>query len=820
MIKLSMRRPRVAPDMLSSATPFRLILICLLMLSCASGLAQRNDRVRQDLNAGWLFERQAHGSGELGSFDRDRAAASTIETRFVGAQNPTYNDSDWQAIHLPHTWNAYDVSDEKAGYWRGIGWYRKHFRVEKQFAGKRIVLQFEGVNQTAEFWLNGRYVGMHKGGYTGFSFEITPLFEADNVLTIKVDNLFDGDLPPTVKTDYSFYGGIYRSVTLLITEPTYISHFYWTTPDVSENSASLRLHSEVENRTSRAKHLKLTQEVLDPSGKVTTTVSSTVDLAPGGAAPVEQQSPTILKPLLWSPSAPNLYHVRTTLVEGARVIDVLESPLGFRWFQFDPQRGLILNGKRIQVQGTNWHQSYPGMGNALPKSRHVLDMEEMHGMGVNFWRTSHYPHDKATIDASDRLGLMVWEELPINKEIGNLGKYLDNVSVMAREMIERDRNDPSILLWGIAGEVNAPIPVAKTVVQTIANLYRQLDPTRPVAMHAPRGEEIEALVDVVGASAGAETDEKHRKYPNRPYLDAEYSVALIGRGIYGADKESEDAGVWNHEHYLGELNGRPWMSGGCIWNQFDYDGEEYDPVIPHVVSFGMEDAWRIPKEVYSFYQSQWTEKPMVHIFGHWTWPGQEGKTREVKVFSNADDVQLFLNDQPLGPGNRDMKTHLLHPPVVWHIAYQPGTLRAVAKSGQAQIGDERRTAGPAYKIVLSTDTTQLTSGDDNSLAYVTARVVDEAGTTVPGATQAITFTSYGPGELMMQSWLGHGTGLTWNAIDGVTRIVFRSTPRTGRAIISAYSPGLRIGRVDIDVKAAGKPDEMNYKELFQKDELN
>jgi beta-galactosidase len=812
MIKFSMRTPRVPP--------FRLFVISLLVFCCGSGFAEPGDRVQQDLNAGWLFARQSHGSGELGSFDRNRAGASDTEARFVGAENPAYKDSDWQAISLPHTWNAFDVSDEKAGYWRGIGWYRKHFRVDKQYSGKRIVLEFEGVNQTAEVWLNGKRVATHKGGYTGFSVEITPLFDADNVLMVKVDNLFDADLPPTVKTDYSFYGGIYRSVKLLITEPTYLSHFYWTTPEVSESSSSLHLHSEVENQTSRARHLKLTQEVLDPSGKIAATVSSSIDVLPGRATSVDQKSPTILNPLLWSPAAPNLYHIRTTLLEGEHLVDAIQSPLGFRWFKFDPQRGLILNGKRVQVQGTNWHQSYPGMGNAVPKSRHVLDMEAMHDMGVNFWRTSHYPHDRATIEASDRLGLMVWEELPINKEIGNVSKYLDNVSVMAREMIERDRNDPSILLWGIAGEVNAPIPVARIVVQTIANLYRKLDPTRPVAMHSPRGEEIEALVDVVGASASPETDDKHRKYPNRSYLDAEYSVAITGRGLYGTDKNSENTGVQNHERYLGELYSRPWMAGGCIWNQFDYDGEEYDPVIPHIVSFGMQDVWRIPKETYFFYQSQWAAKPMVHIFGHWTWPGEEGKTREVKVFSNTDDVQLFLNGKSLGPGSHDMNVHTPHPPLVWQVAYEPGILRAVAKSGQTQVEDEQRTAGPAYKIILSTDSTELASGDENSLAYLTARVVDEAGVTVPGATQAITFTSYGPGELMPESWLGHGTGLTWNAIDGMTRIAFRSTARTGRAVISAYSPGLRIGRVDVDVKATGKPDEMDYKELFQKDELH
>jgi beta-galactosidase len=756
----------------------------------------------------------------LGSFDRENVDGAKIEPRFAGAEKPKYDDSTWDSIDLPHTWNAYDVSDEEPGYWRGIGWYRKHFRVDKKFAGKRIVLEFEGVNQTAKVWLNGRFLGTHKGGYTGFSFEIAPRLDDDNVLTVKVDNLFDSTVPPTVKTDYSFYGGIYRSVDLLITDPTYVSDMYWITPTVSEFEARVELHSQVTNHSGRALQLHLTQQIFDPDNKLVTAKVTTISLGPGETKALTQTGGAIRNPLLWSPKTPNLYRIRTLLTEGPRNVDFLETPLGLRWYKFDPQHGLILNGKRIQIQGSNWHQSYPGMGNALPKSRQIKDVEAMHDMGVNFWRTSHYPHDVSTMEASDRLGLMVWEELPINKEIGDVNAYKQNVSTMAREMIQRDRNHPSVFVWGIAGEVNAPLSVSVNVVKTVADQYRKLDPSRPVGMHAPRYDEVAAQVDIVGEGVGPETDTKHLQHPDRPYLVAEYSTGLIGRGLYGMGQDSEDKALEGHEKYLSDLNKRPWMAGGCIWNQADYDGETYDPVIPHIVSFGMEDIWRIPKEVYYFYQSQWTEKPMVHIVGHWTWPGQEGKVREVKVYSNAKKVELFLNERSLGAGIRRDDTGLRHAPFVWQVPYQPGVLRAVAKMGQVEIQDERRTAGPAYKIVLTTDTDHLISGDPDSLAYLTATVRDENGVAVPGDHSAITFTSYGPGQLLKQAWLGHGTGYTWNAVDGKTRVAFRATSRSGRAVISAYSPGLRIGRASINVTAPGKPDEMNYREEFKTDELN
>lgn len=792
----------------------------LLVLACISARAESGPRVRENFNQGWLFERQSNGSGALGSFDRDTSAAAVIEPRFRGAPQPAYDDSNWQRINLPHTWNAHDVMDEVPGYWRGIGWYRKHFKLYPKFTGKRIFLEFEGVNLVSEFWLNGAYLGIHKSGYTSFELDITPhvhFGSAENVLTVKVDNLYHATIPPTVKTDYSFYGGIYRDVWLRVTDPVFLSSVYWTTPAIDVQRATLQLHTLLKNTTDASRQLTVLQEILDPNQKVVASLSRVASAAPGTAIEIDQSS-EVTNPKLWSPDSPSLYTIRSTLRERARTLDVVENPLGFRWFRFDPQKGFFLNGKRLQIQGVNWHQSYPGMGNALPNSRHWKDMALIREMGCNFWRTSHYPHDPATMDASDRLGLLVWEELPVNKEIGNPDEYIINALEMANEMIARDRNHPSVVLWGIAGEVNAPHAVSKRVIASVAHAYRELDPTRPVAMHAPRGEDIEALADVIGLGADRETDEKHLRFPNRSYMVGEYSAALMGRGIYGGGPNSEEVACERHEQYLAEVNRRPWLAGGCIWNAFDYDGESYDTVIPHVVAFGMTDIWRIPKEVFYFYQSQWSAKPMVHIVGPWTWPDQEDHARSVKIYSNTPRVELFLNGRSLGVKDDAPAASLLHPPRVWEVAYQPGVLRAVARLSGSEIVDERKTAGAPYQIILSSDAAELRSGDPESLAYLTAIIADKDGTLVPDATTAITFTSYGPGELLPQTWLGHGTGFTWNAIGGMTRIAFRATPRTGDAVISAYSPGLRMGRTSIRISAPGKPNEMDYKERFEEDE--
>ncbi|MGA2073133.1 MAG: glycoside hydrolase family 2 TIM barrel-domain containing protein [Terriglobia bacterium] len=788
--------------------------------SAQSASTEGGRRRRENFNHDWRFARQAHGTGALGSFDRENGAAAEVEPRFRNAHRPEYDDSDWDAINLPHTWNQFDSRDEAPGYWRGVGWYRKHFRLPSQYSGRRVFLEFEGASSVAEFWLNGQRVGEHKGGYTSFEFDVTRYVkfdDAENVLTVKADNLFRGTLPPTVKTDYTFYGGIYRDVWLRITQPTYISDVIWHTPSVSESAATLQIRSRLVNETSGARELTLVQEVLNPQGEIIKTFSHPARVSPHEPLEVTQDA-TVEEPLLWSPETPNVYRVRSSLRAGTELVDTVENPLGFRWFKFDPQRGFFLNGKRVQVQGTNWHQVYPGMGNALPNSRHVLDMEIMRAMGVNFWRTSHYPHDPATMESSDRLGLMVWEELPIGKEIGEPREYIANVETLAREMIRRDRNHPCIIVWGIAGEVNASRAVTRRVVGAVAARYRELDPSRPAAMHEPRGEDAEALVDVVGLGVGKETEAKHQRFPSRPYLVAEYSAATMGRGIYGGGPESEEQACENHEKYLRELYRRPWMAGGMIWHQFDYEGETYDTVIPHIVAFGMGDVYRIPKDVYYFYQSQWTAKPMVHILGHWTWPTADGQARTVKVFSNAGDVELILNGKSLGAKTDAPDGELPHPPRVWSVPYHPGTLVAVARHAGKEIRDERRTAGAPHHLVLEADKRELESGDLESLAYITVRVMDEKGVVVPSAALPVTFTSDGPGELLRQSSLGHGTGWTLDTVAGLAQMAFRSTDRTGHATVSAYSPGLRMGRTEISVQAPGKPDEMEYKERFDNDE--
>ncbi len=776
-------------------------------------------RWRENFNSGWLFCRQTHGGGVLGSFDRDTSDGAAIEPRFRDANGPEYDDSSWETIDLPHTWNSFDGCDAIPGYFRGIGWYRKHFTIDSELSGKRVFLEFEGANQVCEFWLNGQRVGVHKGGYTSFEYDVTDqvLFGTrENVLSVKVDNLYDPNISPTVKTDVTFYGGIYRDVWVRFTEPVYLSMVYWTTPRVTDRTAEIVIYSTATNTTSQTANLSLTQEVFDPSGRMAGTSAASVEIPAHGSREVKQEIAPIQHPELWAPDTPSLYQIRTSLRDEKKFIDTIETPLGLRWFHFDARHGFSLNGRRLQLQGTTWFQSYPGLGNALPNSRHFKDMKMIREMGVNFFRTSHYPHDPAVMEACDHLGILVLEELFIGEEVADTPEYLSIQSQSAEEMILRDRNHPCLIMNGFCGEIDAAPDVAARVISTIVKKYRELDPTRIVTMHAPRIEANKAILDVVGLySTWEEDDRDHRLHPERKYMIEEYTVANIGRGIYGMGPESEDRGCVEHEKFISQVNRRPWIAGSALWHQFDYDGETYDPVVPHLVTFGMADCWRIPKDVYYFYQSQWSAKPMVHICGHWTWPGEEGKVKSVKVYSNAPEVEIFLNGKSLGVAPELKDPGLHHPPHVLEVRYEPGTLKAVARGTEEALSDERKTAGPAVAIALESDVPSVKSGDRESLAYITARVVDKNGTVVPDANPAIAFGSYGPGELLPQIWPVHGAGFTWDAVAGITRIAFRATARAGQATISAYSPGLKEGRVSVKVVAPGKKDEMEYSRVAE-----
>ena len=770
-----------------------------------------NPREEVRLNQKWRFCRQTEGHRSLGSFERDGNFGSRVEARFRNARDRSYDDSAWERIRIPHTWNNVDTEDTGPGYWRGIGWYRKRFCLSRDLRGKVLRLRIGGANQRAIFWLNGRKLGEHRGGYSGFEFDIGDAAvygKKENILCVRVDNLYDPDVAPTVKTDINWYGGIYRDVQVIVTGKPYLKMAHVRTEGVETGRA--RLHLDL--ALSHAAPKSVVEAVLhDAEGNAITEFEG-----PVGKACKTLKSAILEHPELWSCERPYLYRLALKVVSGRVISDQVEIPVGFRWFRFDPDEGFSLNGRNMKLQGTCWHQFYPGLGSALPRSRHRKDMEEMKEMGVNFMRTSHYPHHDEILRAADELGILINEEFPVNKEIGNPRAYKKNMRMRIDEVIDHHFNHPSIILWGLGGEVNAPFEISYDVARVCAERFRKLDPTRPICMHAPRGKAIGELFDVVGFGFGgaeqtdAEGTVAHREHKRSPHLSImalEYSMALTARGDYGEGVHSEEFGCERHEAYLRKINREAWYAGGALWHQFDYHGDTYDRVIPRIVAWGVMDHWRIPKESFYLHKCQWNPAPMVHILGHWNWPGSEGKTRMVKVYANGKYVELFLNGQPVGREEKNAEDLLRHPPFLFSVAYEPGELRAVAHfDGHEPVETTVHTAGDSYQLALSVDRAELAFTDEDALSEVTLQVLDLEGHLVPTASVPVTFYHTGVGELLEQCWPPFGRGRSWYTIGGLTRILFRPNGLPGSAYIKAYSPGLLQGRLTIKSIHPDDPD--------------
>jgi beta-galactosidase len=676
-----------------------LIVVALLpCLACSIASAETSARLTQDLSKGWQFQRADVG----------------------GAESPDYQPgADWQNVDLPHTWNIKDTFDEEPGYYRGIGWYRKEVAIPESWAGKRIVLRFEAACTVAMVWFDGELLGQHKGAWTPFEFDMTHLVKPGGkyLIAARVDNRWRRDVPPH-DMDFNLMGGLHREVFLIATDPVHIVSTRVTTPKVSDSEAIAALEIEVRNDGQTPKTCEVVTEIRGPGLSEPIAITSQLDpLPPGKTVLVKQQTASIPNPKLWSPDSPNLYRVAFRLKTDGRVADDATSPLGFRWYRFDPKEGFFLNGKHLKLKGVNRHDDYPGLGWTLPKSRQIEDLKLIKGMGANFLRTVHYPQHPVVLDTCDELGLLVWEEVPFDGEGGLRALYAGaedfarTVKQNLREEIRRDRNHPSIILWSMGNEnLNGPDAADwKAVVDLTAQLHRiskEEDPTRPtaVAICLPdRATQVglTKVVDILGYNVYAGwyggqiedvaglIDKFHRENPNKPLIISEY----------GADHEkgrhtdspkpldfSEDHACRFHEFYWRTILARPFVAGSTLWNVFDF-GVEFrtkktmGQTIEHLNQKGIFTFDRQPKDVYYFYASQWTDAPMVYIVSH-TWTERKKGPTPIKVYSNCDSVDLQWNGKSLGVKNKGDA-------FLWNVPLEAGEnqLRAVASKGGKQIVD-------------------------------------------------------------------------------------------------------------------------------------
>ncbi len=683
------------------------LCFCCLWLAAESQVQQPSPQSRQKetINESWYF----------------------CQGDPAGAEQQATDHSAWQHINLPHCWNATDSYQTK-DYYRGPGWYRKMLAVPARYHGQRLYLRFDGASLRADVYVNGTYIGYHKGGYTAFSFDVTDHLRTDgpNILAVRVDNS-EQDIPP-LSADFTFFGGMYRDVWLIGVNP---QHFdmdnmaspgvFIETPQVSEEKATVRIHGALTNRSDRDRKIELTQEIRDADDRLVSRERKNITLKAGKKTPFDVQINPVQSPRLWCPEDTYLYTVvsRLTDARSGQLIDELIQPLGFRWFAFDAQTGFSLNGRPCKLNGVCRHQDQQYLGSALTDDQHRRDMQLMRELGMNFFRISHYPQDDAILEQCDRMGLIAWEEIPVVNYIAPNEEFASNCETQLREMIRQHYNHPSVMMWGYMNEImlgtlrKSHEPGYELLKEETARLTRHLeavvheeDPYRVsvTAQHenvpAYDALGLSAIPDVLGwnlyqgwyggkvTDFGRFMDEQHRLHPERPHIISEYGAGSDIR-IHSLEPECFDFSIEYQQYYTEEIvrqiNERPYIAGASMWNFIDFGSAVREETMPHVNNKGIVYANRRPKDLYYYYQAVWSEHPVLHIASR-DWMARTGISdkgqaqtveQPVKVYSNLAQVELWVNGTSLGTRATD-NCH-----AIWNVPFRNGNNILTAKGRTA-----------------------------------------------------------------------------------------------------------------------------------------
>jgi beta-galactosidase len=599
---------------------------------------------------------------------------------YPGAEASAFDDAAWAAINLPHSFSIpyFQYKDFYVGY----GWYRKHLDIKPEWASKRIFVEFEGAFQDAEVYMNGTRLGEHKGGFTGFSMDITPaIHPGDNVLAVRLNNNWNARIEPR-SGDHTFMGGIYRNVHLVVTDPLHVTWYgtFVTTPEVSNNAATVDVKTEIANEGAASKNCVLTTDILDPDGKPVARLSSTQPIEAGATVTIDQTSPAIPTPKLWHPAHPFLYTAVTTVSDGATPVDDYQTTFGIRSIKWTADQGFFINGEHYYFHGANVHQDHAGWGDAIADSGAWRDVKLVKDAGLDFIRGSHYPHHPAFADACDKLGVLFWSEncfwgmgrgkkeqswmtsdaYPPNAD--DQAPFEQNALETLRDEIRIFRNHPSIIVWSMCNEVffSDNLDKVKGLLTKLVDETHQLDPTRPAAIGGCQRGGLDKLGDVAGYNGdGARIPEFQN--PGIASAVSEYGSHISDRGDGRSDTYD---GMFNNGDLSAKTPEYPWRSGQSLWCAFDYS-----TVLGHFGCMGFVDYFRVPKRSWYWYRNQY-----LHIQPpEWPKNGTPAKlslTADKTTIEGADatdDCQLLVTVQ-----DADGKPISNSPPVTFTIESGPG----------------------------------------------------------------------------------------------------------------------------------------------------
>ncbi len=686
---------------------------------------------------------------------------------------------EWLPVQLPDDWttrasplppaqpptagpSAVADPQVRGGYLpTGTAWYRKVFDAPADWDGRRVRIDFDGVMRDAHVWVNGSFLGSHYSGYTGFSIDATEFLrygdEGRNVVLVRTDN-------SSTEGWWAEGGGIYRHAWLVVTDPVHVARhgIFISTAELDAGSATLAINTEIDNDSRDAVSVAVEHVITAPSG-MTVRVPAKSTIVEGLGRATMTQLAVIDQPTLWTLRAPMLHQLATELRVEGNVVDEVETAFGIRTVEYRSE-GLFLNGEHTPIHGACCHQDFGGVGIALPDRVQEYKIALLRETGCNAYRTAHHPPAPEILDACDRLGLLVLDE---NRRLESNAEGLADLA----ELIRRDRNHPSVFMWSLQNEeLIEGTPASRRLLRRLVDVAHQLDGTRPTTIAAAFGKEDAAYMsipDVAGFNYDGGASGRYRHaIPGGRVMATEDASYMSTRGIYEDDPErgltssydegglierggkeglaAVDAGAAGGA--LGTEGTRlaatetnrlahPYLGGTFVWTGFDYRGEAAPFGWPAVnAPYGFMDFCGFPKDVYHYWRSRWSEMPVVHAFPHWNWDGLEGRTLQVVIYTNCDELELVLNGQLVGV-TEVPSTGIATATVI----YEPGLLEVRAKrAGAVVVTSSRETTGPAAALQLSTDDSTCSAGG-HDVVIARVDVLDASGRIVPDACPTLEF---------------------------------------------------------------------------------
>ncbi len=856
--------------MIASSIRIRLKLIFLIVISITVSLEAQPKFKNEDSHSNPIHRM---GNSNVQSFDQAwlfmryglQADGSTLEEP-QALQKPEINDANWRKQDLPHDWAIegpfrIELAGETGKLpYKGIGWYRKHFTLATADAGKQIFIDFDGAMANAQIWLNGHYVGSWPYGYSSFRMDLTPFlkFGKENVIAVRLD---------TEKWDSRWYpgAGIYRHVWLVKTNAVHVAHWgtFITTPHISDASASVKLDITIDNQGKTHENVKLESSIyeLDLNNKAGVKVASfqpsTITIEAGKNNKITATA-TIATPKRWDINSPNRYLAVSNVIVNGKIVDTYNTSFGIRSLEFTARNGFLLNGKRVEIQGTCNHHDLGALGAAINTSALRRQLKILKEMGCNSLRTSHNPPAPELLELADQMGFLVWDEAfdcwKKGKRNWDYNKLYDEWHEKdLKALVHRDRNHPSVFIWSIGNEVMDQQNVEMT--KHLADIVRAEDATRPVSNgynDPDRSREVGAVVgiDIMGVNYFFDQQPKwdaDPRYSNKPTIGSETSSCVTSRGEYFFGKEYQNWQISSYDYAKPDwgcspddqfrTNARyPNLLGEYVWTGFDYLGEptpytsdetnllnfRNDPTKKTELEkkllemrnnnppsrssyFGIVDLAGFPKDRFYLYQSHWRpDLPMAHILPHWNWNERQDSIVPVHVYTSGDEAELFLNGKSMGRKKKNAGQDFR---LIWdNVVYQAGELKVVAYKNEIQWAtDIVKTTEAATKLSLSADRNSIIA-DGSDLAYITVKVQDINGLTVPRSHPLIKFSVEGDGEILATD---NGDATSFipfkskerQAYNGLALVIVKAKRGSkGSFKVKAISDGLVSGFVNIKVK--------------------